>query len=263
MQPAAPSRRRPRPRSIAAMVGILATVIAVVTGAVALLFQFVPGLKPEGPPTTITAEIAAVSVEPASAAEFMRRFHRADIVALAESYIDKQLVPELAQERQLSPSLIRRLIYGNGSLHTFVLDALEGAPGVLAYVEVTTHGFRQRVQSPTVALYQPGGHRLPPASANDPTDRLIRAAFITGAQAQPGEPFKQRAPDDRGVAVVWKDCDVAQRVVVRAELRDEDNRLVDVATSSPVRCEIGLERSWERKFQSGFRTRAHRLGLLP
>lgn len=215
-----------------ALIGAMAAVIAITTGVVALLFELVPGLRPEPPPQAVRAEIVGLTVEPATLDVFIMRFKRTDILDEFEDFITG------LEDRLDDPSILDLLGFGAPGLtrRQSALRFGQGFPGLIVYVEVETEGFRQRLESPDVFLYHPiRGTRLPPKAINPELQGLLRPFFVSSATAAPGQRFVPRAKDDRGVATIFLLCSEG-RVVVRAELRDDQQRLVDLATSRPVAC---------------------------
>jgi hypothetical protein len=192
----------------ATTVGILAGTVAITVGVAGFLFQLIPGLQPTPPPRVLSADIEKITVDP-----------NVRLWAYATRF---QIQPEL---RQL---LLRNV--GRESSHPAQIVRLQLAyPGVVAYVKVRVIGFHRQLKLPQAFLYNARSlQRLP-----HPYDNLSNFANALGAG------FRPRAGDDQGVAAIFVVCPRApESLVLGVELRDDRDRLVDVARSSEFRCSL-------------------------
>jgi hypothetical protein len=197
--------------TIKRLAGVLAGLIAVTTGAVALLFQLLPGLKPQGPPQTLSANITKVTVDPdVRLREFGRRF---DIAALLGDRILDDLL--LGNYRRQDAEILK--------------EQTLNLPGAVVYVQIRVEGFRRKLRSPGAFLYDAKTR----ARIEGPYHALIEFAN----RLEPS--FRPRAANDQGVAAIFIVCPERGRAAyLRIELRDDENRLVDVADSRPFTCTL-------------------------
>ena len=173
-----------------------------ITGAVAILFQVAPGLRPRDPPVRKAAEVTDVLVdENVTFGQYAVRFH--EVAAI---------------ERQLKQK--------NNDEYASVRPVIFGLRGMIVYVQIRSQGFNHPLRAPQVHLYAVDGSRR---LAGQQRSRIVERQ----SECQP------RASDDQCVAAVFKPCDArAERVFVRVELRDDQKRLMDLATTKPVTCRV-------------------------
>lgn len=187
-------------RNIGAAFGALAALVAVITGAAAVLFQVAPGLRPRDPPVRKAAEVIEVLVdENVTFGQYAVRF---DEVAPIE--------------RQLKES--------NSDAYASVRPVIFGLRGMIVYVQIRSQGLNHPLRAPEAHLYAVDGSRR---LAGQQRSRIVERQ----SECRP------RASDDQCVAAIFKPCDArADRVFVRVELRDDQKRLMDLHTTKPVIC---------------------------
>lgn len=192
------------------MAGALGGIVVLSTSAVALLFQLVPGLQPQGPPPRLSADIVEVTIDPN---------------VRLRAFIGRLGVPSVAEELRVQvradePNEVK----ARAKVQLFLQFA-----GAIVYVKVRTEGIERALESPGAFLYDARtGTRI-----TQPFDSIF--AFATRDTR-----FRPRAGSDQAVAAIFTVChpDPSRSAFLRIELRDDQDRLVDVENSEVFRCSI-------------------------
>jgi hypothetical protein len=200
------------PRNIGTLVGALGALVAVVTGAVALLYQVAPGLRPQEPAERLAVEITNVVV-------------------------DRNVTLGQYAERVEDPTFERDLRRALGASSPGLRREFLRRRGVIVYVQMRSHGDHGALAPPQVHFHEAGtGRRLQGAQRDTILDgKGPDAAALEERRLE----CKLRATEDQCVAAVFKLCDVhVERVRIRVELSDTEGRLMDLATSKAIPCRL-------------------------
>jgi len=188
---------------------VAASVAAVGTATIGILFAVDPALRPKQPPQQLAATIEPVIVDSwMSLGDFLqvdggRGRWQADI----KPRLERQF-PDRASFRRALADLLRER-------------------GLAVYARVHVQGYKDfaKLQAVRAQLLDERSHRPVPS----------QIALLPGGST-PGQPFRPRAVNDQGVEDFWAGCARGRRYLVRFELPDDTARVVAVAQTRAVRC---------------------------
>lgn len=197
---AAPPSRRPTTATIA----LLTAVLALASGAVGLVFDLWPDLRPD-PRTTHAAEMKVLAVELAVPVDdWMRR-----VAPDPQAYAGRRR------------AYLRRAFAGLDAPTPPAVRAALSVEGQLFYVRMRIEGFKRRSLRLRWSMYR--------------ADRARRLA-TQGSQHATGASVVGEAPSDTSVALVWTPAVVVSGpVFTRFELVDDEGTMLAVADSGRFR----------------------------